>query len=448
MTSLRLNFLGPPRFERDGAPVRIVQAKGIALLLYLAVMRSGQLRERLVDLLWPESLPQAARKNMRNTLWALGEALGADVLEQDGVSIRLASTVAVDVHDLEDGLLLLESGSVTALEAAAEHYQGPLADGLVVREAPDFELWLATERERLEAVYLRLLERIIALHRAASDWSAVIGQTQRALDADPLREPLHLALIEAYVRLGQRAQAAQQYATLTDILQRALQVAPLPETQARYEALLAGTADTAVVSAPRSLQSSEPLTPLIGREAELAALDDERARAAQGSARVVLISGGLGMGKTALWRTWVDRRAGDAAVLATYALETSEPVPFGALLELFRQPGPAHAITHPPSPLAPIWLAELTRLLPELTLVWPNLPPPLALSPAEERARLLQALTEAIRLLVEPLLVLIIDDLQWADPSTLDWLVYLVNALRDARVLLIGAIGRRMPRSA
>ena len=119
MTTLRLNFLGPPRFERNGAPVTLVQAKGIALLLYLAVMRSGQPRERLIDLLWPESLPQAARKNMRNTLWAIGEALGADVLEQDAASIRLAPTVVVDVHALEDGLLLLESGSVTALEAAA-----------------------------------------------------------------------------------------------------------------------------------------------------------------------------------------------------------------------------------------------------------------------------------------------------------------------------------------
>ena len=192
-----------------------------------------------------------------------------------------------------------------------------------MREAPDFELWLATERERLAAVYLRLLERIIALHRAAGDWPAVMAQAQRALAADPLREPLHLALIEAYVRLGQRAQAAQQYATLTDILQRALDVAPLPETQARYEALLAGTTDTAVVPRAGSIRPAEPSTPFVGREAELAALDDERARAAQGSARVVLISGGLGMGKSALWRTWVDTRTADAVVLATHALETS-----------------------------------------------------------------------------------------------------------------------------
>src|SRR5437867_3943355 len=57
---------------------------------------------------------------------------------------------------------------------------------------------------------------------------------------------------------------------------------------------------------------------------------------------------------------------------------------------------------------------------------------------AEDRARLLQALTEALRLLAAPLLVLIVDDLHWADPSTLDWLIYLIDQLRDAPLLVIG----------
>jgi DNA-binding SARP family transcriptional activator/predicted negative regulator of RcsB-dependent stress response len=438
MTRLTLNLLGPPRFDRDGAPRTLMQAKGIALLLYLAMSRNAQPRERLVDLLWPESLPQAARKNMRNILWAIGEVLGDDVLEHSSGTLRLAPGVLVDVHGLEDGLLLLESGSVTALETAAEAYRGPLADGLALHEAPEFELWLASERERLAGIYLRLLERIIALHRGAGAWQQVIVHAQRALAADPLREPIHLALIEGYVRLGQRVQAAQQYAALTDILKRELDVAPLPETTARYEALLADVSLPPVEMPPRPARRAQPAIPFIGREAELAALDHERSRAAQGEARVVLIAGDLGIGKTQLWKTWVDTRAGDAIVLTTHTLETAEPVPFGPLLTLFRQPGPAQAVIRPPSPLAPIWLAELTRLLPELATFWPELPAPLALSPAEERARLLQALTEAFRLLATPLLVVIVDDLHWADPSMLDWLLYFADQLCDAPLLLAG----------
>ncbi|HEU5098451.1 MAG TPA: AAA family ATPase [Roseiflexaceae bacterium] len=438
MSSLSISFLGPPRFVRDQSTIAFMRAKGIALLLYLAVTRVAQPRERVLDLLWPESLPQAARKNMRNTLWAIGDALGDDLLEQDSGALRLAPSVVVDLHAFEDGLLLLESGAVAEIEAAVARYHGPLADGLVVHEAPEFEIWLATERERLASLYLRLLERTVALRRAAGDWQAVAAHARRALAADPLREAFHLALIEAQMHLGQRAQAIQQYAALNDILRRELDVAPLPETVQRYEALLSGIAPQAPPWPAGAAGFPQLSAAFVGRKAELAALDQELARTAHGLARVVLIAGDLGMGKTQLWRSWAASLSAHVQILATHALETGEPVPFGPLLSLLRHPGPVRTILERPSPLAPIWLAELARLLPELAASWPAVAPPLALSPAEERARLLQALTEVMRLLARPQLILVIDDLHWADPSTLDWLVYLVDHLHDLPLLLIG----------
>src|SRR5688572_29999042 len=196
MNAFHLSFLGVPSMRRDDRVIELRRAKGTALLLYLAITRVAQPRERMLDLLWPESLPQAARKNMRNTLWAIGEALGRDVLEQDGAGIRLTHALTLDLHLLEDGLLLLEGGGVAAIEAAAAHYHGPLADGLIVHEAPEFEIWLSTERERVANIYLRLLERIIALHQTVGNWPMVIEHARRALAEDPIREPLHLALIE------------------------------------------------------------------------------------------------------------------------------------------------------------------------------------------------------------------------------------------------------------
>lgn len=438
MTVLTFNFLGPPRFTRDGVPVVLAHRKATALLLYLAVTRTAHGRERLADLLWPESLAPAARKNMRNLLWTIGETLGGDVLIHDGATLRLAPDVQVDVYALEDALLLLESGTVADLEAVTQQCHGPLADTLLVHEAPAFELWLATERERLQSVYLRLLRRLIALQRATGNWEAVLAHAQQAVAADPLQEALHVALIEAYARLGQRAHAAEQYTALRNLLRRELDVAPLPETTARYEALLAGASLLPVQPPPPSGRASESPGVLVGRDGELATLEAERQRAAQGTARVVLLSGDLGMGKTHLWRTWLATHAADALVLTTHALETSEPVPFGPIVTLFAQPGPARSLVTAPTALAPIWLAELARLLPGITTTWPALPPPLALPPPEERARLFQALTEAIRQLATGLVVLVIDDLHWADPSTLDWLVYLVDQLHDVPLLLIG----------
>lgn len=447
MTKPTLNFLGVPRFERAGRPIPFVQAKGIALLLYLAVTRTAQPRERLIDLLWPESLPPAARKNMRNTLWTIGEMLGSDLLAQDGGTLQLAPDVLVDIHKLENGQTLLDSGTLAELELAAETYRGLLAEGLVVNEAPEFEVWLQQERERLTSLYLRLLERMIALQRGTGEWAAVIQVAQRALATDPLNESLSLTLVEAHVKLGQRAKAVQQYTMLTELLERELGVHPLPETTARYEALLVGATLPGTAPAPEhplapATQPVGPATqtpPFIGRTMELATLDAEQLRSAGGEARVVMITGDLGMGKTRLWRTWAETRAPDGIILATHALETTEPMPFAPLVNLFRQSGPAQALLRAPLPLAPIWLAELARLLPELAQTWPNLPPLRMMSPIEERTRLLQALTEAFRLMTTPMLVLVIDDLHWVDPSTLDWLIYLVDQLKDAPLLLIGA---------
>lgn len=441
MTKLTLTFFGVPRFERAGTALSFVQAKGVALILYLAVTRTAQPRERLTDLLWPESLPQAARKNMRNTLWTIGEVFGADLLAQDGATLQLASDVAVDIHGLEAGLDLLGAGTIAELEQAIAHYQGALAEGLVIHEAEEFELWLQRERARLSALYVRLLERMIALQRATGAWTSVMLHAQRALATDPLRESLHLALIEAYVQLGQRAQAMQQYATLTEVLQRELGISPLPETTAYFERMMmVQTVLSTQVPQPSATISKAPTheTPFVGRTNELAILDAEQLRAAQGEARVVMITGDLGIGKTQLWRTWVKTHVPSGIVLNTHALETTEPVPFAPVLNLFRQPGPAQMLLRAPLPLAPIWLAELTRLLPELATAWPNLPALRMMSPTEERARLLQALTEAFRLLTMPLLILVVDDLHWVDPSTLDWLIYLVDQLKATPLLLIG----------
>lgn len=433
MQTLVLKFLGTPRFERDTIPISVVRAKGVALLLYLAIRREAQPRDQVMDLLWPESLPQAARKNMRNTLWSIREALGTEVVTQEGGLLRLSPAVIVDIHLLEDGARAMATAPLHALVATVTSYRGPLADGLDVREVSDFDVWLHTERVRLAALAVQLWERVIAHDRALEAWGDVVAHASSALRVDPTCESIHLALIEAAVRLHQRGRAVQQYETLTEILQRELQTTPLPETRARYEALLHERAGS---RSPHPAARPAAPAPFIGREAELAALERAQARALAGDAQVLLITGDLGLGKTRLWQRWLELRPDTDSVLVTHALEMADPLPFGPLLPLFRHGGPAHACVHPPSSLAPIWLAELSRLLPELRQAWPQLAPPLHVPPAEERARLLHALTEAMRLLAAPLLVLIIDDLHWADPSTLDWIVTLVDQLSG--VLLIG----------
>ena len=77
--SIDLRLLGRPSAERDAQPVDL-PAKALALLGYLAAASGPQPRERILGLLRGESAEEAARKNLRNTLWTIRKALGEDAV--------------------------------------------------------------------------------------------------------------------------------------------------------------------------------------------------------------------------------------------------------------------------------------------------------------------------------------------------------------------------------
>jgi DNA-binding SARP family transcriptional activator len=453
MASLRLHFLGPARFERDGAHIELPPAKAVALLAYLAVTRTPQTREHLLDLLWPESFADAARKNLRNTLWTIRKALGDEVLRtiEDRLDIDPATWIDVREFEARAGEQADPSGGIAERRAALDLYGGTLLDGISFADTADFDLWLTTERERLEQLYLHLLASLIETYRRAGDWREVIPPARLALARDNLQEPMYRALMEAHGRLGERPEALRQYDTLRTTLDRELGVEPLPETEALRAAILDGTLQPATAppaSAPAapirsgrrpSIPGGPPQAPYIGRQAERAALDAERAMAATGQARVVLLTGEVGIGKSRLWSEWAATLPPDEPVLETRCLEATQSLPFAPLIELFSSRAYASRLFTPPSPVPPIWLAEIARILPEVRTMVPDLPAPAVLPAAEERRRVFEAFVQCVLALGGQPLVFFIDDLHWADNATLDWLGYLVHRMREAALLLVAA---------
>ncbi|MCB0186640.1 MAG: hypothetical protein KDE31_20375, partial [Caldilineaceae bacterium] len=71
MSSLQIAMLGSFALTEEGQPIELNIAKLQALLAYLAVTAKAQTREQILALLWAESHPDAARKNLRNRLWQL-----------------------------------------------------------------------------------------------------------------------------------------------------------------------------------------------------------------------------------------------------------------------------------------------------------------------------------------------------------------------------------------
>src|SRR5690242_19401294 len=140
--SLRVHFLGQPHFERDDTLIEFTATKAIALLAFLVVSHGPQPRDRILAMLWPDSAGDAARKNLRNTLWLIRRALGDDVVNGEGDRVTLAESAWNDVRELErlaDNLDLIEA-------MPANWTMGIFLDGFSLADASDFEIWQTAER--------------------------------------------------------------------------------------------------------------------------------------------------------------------------------------------------------------------------------------------------------------------------------------------------------------
>ena len=441
MSSLQFHFLGRPQFTRDGQFVELSSGKAVGMLAYLATRRTPQPRDHLLGLFWPESAPDAARKNLRNTLWALRKLLGDDAIDTANDLLALASSAQVDVAEFEQA-------ASTPSPAALDLYRGPFLNGVNVTDAPDFEVWLTAERDRLSQLYLRSIATHIHAQRVAGNWQAVVDLANRALAQDNLQEPMHRALMEAYARLGQRAEALHQYDRLVETLSRELGVEPLPETESLRLAIHSGEVGPATLSpiqAPPQFgrqpvvgeSSQMPKGVFVGRQPEIEVLNGALQSAKDGHARVALLTGEMGIGKSRLWREWSEAAGDGAVVLATRCIDSNQTLPFQPVTDMLRRRMCFQHLFTPGSPVSPVWLAEIARLLPEIRASLPGLPPPSNLPPDEERHRLFEALAQAVSGVAAGPLVLFIDDVHWADHTTLDWLGYLLNRMHDRPLLVV-----------
>lgn len=493
MTSLKILLLGSPRIERDHNPISVDTRKAIALLAYLAVTQETHTRDALAFLLYPEYDQGRARAALRRTLSALKRGIGDGWLDSDRDTVALCHLPGMYLDVAEFRKHLAEcagqqpdrssSGTTSSchdcivqLSAAADLYRDDFMAGFTLRDSAAFDEWQFLETERLRREYGNALEQLIRCLAAQDRLLDALEHARRWLALDPLHEPAHRALMLLYAWTGQHSAALRQYRQCVRILDSELGVAPVDQTTRLYEDIkerrlvrpvsrrqeepelgrpsaptwdLAAEPDgtqhpsaspTPLAASSLSWSRSSPeRLPLVGRNDQIQRLIEAH-RLVKNSGHLVLIEGEPGIGKTRLaeeFLSWAQEQG--AVTLTGRCYEGEAYLAYSPWVDALRG---ALAQSELVSRLAETpghWLAEVGRLLPEISQWHPNLPQTRQLDSPGAQAHFFEGVCQVLLALfgTDPPGVFFLDDLHWADEATINLLIYLVRRLQGKPLVLV-----------
>src|SRR5215211_4701565 len=241
----RIALFGALEIVHDqAAPLRPSTQRVLALLGYLIAHHDvPHPRDKLVELLWPDLPPRQGRRMLSDTLWRARRLLtppAADdtpalLIAGDTVAFRPTPALWVDLIAFEQALHPPSPSTEVAdqqLRAAVELYRGDFLEDC-------YDDWALYERERLREQYLSALMRLLAADQQRQAYDLALQSALRLVQADPLREEAHRALMRLYYLLGRTDDALRAFAQCRALLETELAIEPEAETLSLYEELQA-----------------------------------------------------------------------------------------------------------------------------------------------------------------------------------------------------------------
>ena len=415
---LRVRVVGGVGLTLDGEPLQPPAGRPArALLGWLATHPGRHARGRVAAALWPDFTDESARANLRTALSAVRDALGVaapTALLTDRQTVGLAGAPEV-VVDLSEFAALLELGRPAQALSA-------LGSGEVLA---DLDLdWVILERDRVREQVNATLAELAAAAETRGDREEAIGWLRQRTERDPFDEAAHRDLMSALHRADDRAGAIVVYERLAERLRRELGLAPSGATRAlagslRVESVAATghvIADEPEAPAfPRRLDPARWRGPFVGRADAMARLTSAWAGVQRGNVAFILALGEPGIGKSRLAAVFAaEVHAGGASVLAGAAEEDASR-PYGPILEALE----AASIRAPVAPSGALIDDTTAR--------------------AQLRADFAAALE---RTAGGRSLLLVLDDVHWADPETLAFVRHLAH--RDVAVPILVLLTARL----
>ncbi|HVL92057.1 MAG TPA: BTAD domain-containing putative transcriptional regulator [Acidimicrobiales bacterium] len=474
---MQFRILGPMEVVAGLRPVDTGSPKQRAVLAMLLIEANRVVSlDRLIDQLWGHEPPARATGSLQVYVANLRRALEPDRPARAPAQVLVTQPpgylLRVDAADLDSACfehlaaegrrLLAEGHPAPAREALTEAlglWRGPALAEF------SFETFAQAEIARLEELRWLALEDRVEADLALGHHGESVAELERLVADQPLRERLHGLLMLALYRSGRQAEALRAFQDARSRLADELGIDPGPSLQRLEGDILRQAPTLDWQPAPRATAGGTapaatppPAAPgtsddranrddgtgrgrMVGRDDQLVVLERALADACQGRGRIVLLCGEAGIGKTTLADA-LGHRAAAAGALVVWGrcYEGEGAPPFWPWAQVLRD-----LVAHTPADelaaAAGAGAADLAQLVPELG-ARPEAAAAGVAAPIDPEAARFRLYDSTTRLLLRASaarpLVLVLDDLHWADVASLRLLQFLAVEVRTGSLLVVG----------
>jgi ABC-type oligopeptide transport system substrate-binding subunit/DNA-binding SARP family transcriptional activator len=441
----KISILGLANITLKGKQLRLRTLKGQALLFYLLAESldnpcASRSREFLMELLWPGLPLKSAQESLRQVVYQLrkhfsgSDYKGPDILISDRHMVALNPKFAYELDaDRFTRLQIAPSGENQDAEKkrlleAASLYRGDFLSDFFLPDSAAFETWVETKRENFRRMALSVFNRLGEINLKVGNFKEVEAYAYRQVELDRFNEDGQRQLLLSLAGQGDQARIFASYAKYRNLLMSELGLEPGIELSSLLEQIRRHFATQVVPYEPIKMKTSPfqlvmkgkrytgengKKTLFLGKEKELDFLHRRLDDALEKHAQVAVVTGEAGAGKTAL--------------LDEFTYQAQERVP-----GLMAARGACNALTGAGDAYLPFRdvLEQLGQT--DIGMARSNR------SGSYDRELLFEEFSQALLAMANhtPLLI-VLDDLQWADSASLQLLFHLARRMGTSPIFIL-----------